>query len=460
VPINATQIKVIRKLLRSGATTRVMRLLQRIHPADMADLFSELNPTETKQFVDVLFTSRKAGATLRELPEALIVKLLDMISDERLAQMIGRQAPDDAVMFLQLLEEDRQREVMALIEPEDAREIERLMRHPEGTAGSVMTTEVLALEQDATTADALNEIRTRGDELEAIFYLYVVDDARRLKGVVPLRKLILAPDDIQLKDLMLTEPISGNVNDDQEEVAALVTKYNWLSLPVTDDDGTLVGVITVDDVIDVIHEEATEDFYHMAGLDEEDRVFTPVLQSARKRLGWILFNLGTAFVAAFVVGLFEATIQSIVALAVFMPVVAGLGGNSGSQSLTVIIRGIALGELEFSSAFRAVFKEFTVGLLVGAAAGVVTAGVVYGLSSAGVLQFNVQPLWLGLVLFLAMLANMAVGALVGAAIPLLLKALRLDPALGSHILVTAVTDTFGFFVFLGLATLMMSRLLG
>jgi len=211
----------------------------------------------------------------------------------------------------------------------------------------------------------------------------------------------------------------------------------------------MLGVITVDDVIDVIHEEATEDIYHLAGLSEEDRVFSPAGHSVRRRLPWMLVNLATAFLASWVVGLFQHTIQEIVALAVFLPIVAGMGGNGATQTLTVITRGIALGEIEFSSGLRAVTKEVAVGLAIGAATGLVSAGVVW--------VWNGNP-WLGLVLLLAMIANLAIAGLVGAAVPLVLKALRQDPALGSGVIVTTFTDCCGFFAFLGIATLLMDHL--
>jgi len=454
VPINPTQIKVIRKLLRSGATARVSRLLQRIHPADVADLFSEVNDTETKQLVDILFAAKLAGGTLRELPEGILENVLEMISDDRVAQMIDNEAPDDALLFLSLLPEERVEAIRKLLEPQQAAEITRLLLYPEGSAGSVMTTNVLALEQHCTAEDAINELRKQGEDLEAIFYLYVVDENNRLSGVIPLRKLILSAPGTRLHDLMVRDPISANARDDQESVAGIVAKYNFLSLPVTDDDGKLIGVVTVDDVIDVIHEEATEDFYHMAGLDEEDRVFSPVGQSVRKRLGWTLFHLLMVSAAALIISLYFESIQKLVALAVFLPVVAGLGGNSGTQALTVVIRGIALGELEFSSALRAIGKQLAVGLLVG-----VVAGLVASVLALAWRADTGLGLWIGPVLFVSLLGNMAVGAFVGAALPLLLKAVGRDPALGSGIVVGAITDAFGYFSFLALATLAM-RLLG
>ncbi len=218
---------------------------------------------------------------------------------------------------------------------------------------------------------------------------------------------------------------------------------------MTDDEDRLLGVITVDDVIEVIHEEATEDIYHLAGLSEEDRVFTPPMRSVRKRLPWMLVNLATAFLAAWVVGLFERSLQQVVALAVFLPVVAGMGGNGATQTLTVITRAIALGEIAFSSGLRAVTKEITVGIAIGAVTGLAAAAVA--------LLWQGSP-YLGLVLFLSMIANLAIAGLAGAAVPLVLKALHQDPALGSGVIVTTFTDCCGFFAFLGIATLLLDRL--
>jgi magnesium transporter len=276
-----------------------------------------------------------------------------------------------------------------------------------------------------------------------------VDEARCLRGVVPIRRLVSAPPDRRIRDLMIPNPVSVQVDADQEEVAQIVTRYELLAVPVTDVDGHMLGVITVDDVIDVITEEATEDMYHLAGLSEEDRVFSPAHQSIRKRLPWMFVNLGTAFLAAWVVGLFENTIERVVTLAVFMPVVAMLGGNAGIQSLTVITRGIALGEIEFSSGFQAALKEIAVGVAI---------GLLVGASAGGIAYASVGNPWIGVALAIALVATMAVAGLMGAAVPLLLKSLRLDPALGSGVIVTTFTDVFGFFSFLGIGTILLDRL--
>jgi magnesium transporter len=314
-----------------------------------------------------------------------------------------------------------------------------------------MTTDFVALDAKMTAQEAIDHIRARGSrgDNDAILYLYVVDDEGRLQGVVPIRRLVTSPPDRPCGELMIREPASVRADTDQEEVARIVARYNLLAVPVVDADGLMVGLITVDDVIDVIQEEATEDIYNLAGLDEEERVFSTVGLSVRKRLPWMVVNLATAFLAASVVGLFRHTIEQVVLLAVFMPVVAGMAGNAGTQALTVVTRGIALGETEFSSGMRAVGKQFLVGIIVGAVTGCL--GAVVGV------YWNGSPIF-GLVVFTAMLMSMAVAGLAGAAVPLLLKALKQDPALGSGVLVTTFTDAVGFFTFLGIATLFLDRL--
>jgi magnesium transporter len=256
--------------------------------------------------------------------------------------------------------------------------------------------------------------------------------------------LLLVPPDTPLKRIMTTDLISVRVDVNQEEVARLVASYNLLAIPVVDEENKLVGVITVDDVIDVIKDEATEDVYRLAGLASDDRVFTSPTDSLRKRLPWLIVNLVTAFLAASVVKIFEGTIGVVTSLAVFMPVVAGMGGNAATQTLAVIVRGIALGELTWSNSRKALLKEAVVGVGNGVACGVVGAGVVW------LMQGN--P-FLGLILGLAMVINMFVAAVAGTLIPLSLRALRVDPALASSVFITTLTDVFGFFSFLGLGAL-------
>jgi magnesium transporter len=281
-------------------------------------------------------------------------------------------------------------------------------------------------------------------DVEMVFYLYVVDERRHLVGVVSLRRLLLVPPDTPLKRIMTADVYSVRVDTDQEEVARQVASYNLLAIPVVDSENKLVGVITVDDVIDVIKDEATEDVFRLAGVSRDDGVLTPPSDSLRQRLPWLLVNLVTAFLAASVVGLFTDTISQWVILAAFMPVVAGMGGNAGTQTLAVIVRGLALGELTWSNSRHALIKEGLVGIGNGITTGLVGALVAWAIS---------RDWRIALILMAAMMINMFVAAIAGTLVPLGLRALKIDPALASSVFITTVTDMSGFLSFLGLATI-------
>jgi len=446
-PIGTT--RVLRRLLTSGLYTRAERLLERVHPADLGRLLTELTADEIRIVIDLLARQRRAAHTLSELPPEHTSRVFDALSDQRLADILSRLEIDDLLELVARIPEERRDAVRALLPNEKLDQLHKFEIYPPSSAGRVMTTSYVALDEKMTAQEAIDSIRAAGEAAETIFYLYVIDEARRLKGVVPIRRLVAAPPDRPVSEMMIREAVRVLPDADQEEVAQLVARYDLLAVPVTEVDGTLLGVITVDDVIDVITEEATEDMYHLAGLSEEDRVHTTALISIRRRLPWMILNLGTVFLAASVVGLFERTIEQLVALAAFLPVVGGMGGNGGVQALTVITRGIALGEIELSTGLRTVAKEMAVGAVIGACTGSLAAGVAWLWQGSPVL---------GAVLFVAMVTTLAVAGLLGAAVPLALKTLRQDPALGSGVIVTTLTDAFGFLTFLGMATLMLDRL--
>jgi len=443
--------RTLRRLLASGVTTRAERLLTKMPPADVAPLLADLTKDEVRTVIELLFRRRRAARVLRELPHEMLPQIFEAITDQRLAEVIARLEIDDLLELVEFIPEERRDEVLNRLPAHRRDELKKAELYPEASAGRVMTTSFVGLDEKMTAQEAIDSIRSIGEDNESILYLYVVDDQRCLRGVVPIRRLVAAPPSRPVGELMIREPVSVRAESDQEEVAAVVRRYDLLAIPVVDVDNRMLGVITVDDVIDVITEEATEDMYHLAGLSEEDRVFSPAHTSIRKRLPWMLLNLATCFLAAWVVGLFERTLEQVVALAIFMPVVAGMAGNGGTQSLTVITRGIALGELEFSSGLRAALKELAVGLAIGAMTGLASAAIAY--------YWHGSPV-IGLALFLAMVVSMAVSGLMGAAVPLGLKALRQDPALGSGVIVTTFTDVFAFFAFLGIATLLLDRVAG
>ncbi|MEE2678067.1 MAG: magnesium transporter [Myxococcota bacterium] len=443
--------RILRRLLASGVHGRAERLLARMAPADIAPLLSGLTQEEVASVIDLLFRQRRAARVLRELPPEMLPEIFDAVSDERLAGVLHHLEIDDLLELVEWIPEERRGTVVGRLPNAVRAELEKAELYPESSAGRVMQTSFVALDEKMTSQEAIDTLRARADDDESILYLYVVDDQQSLRGVVPIRRLVSAQPTRLVRDLMIPDPVSAQPDADQEQVAQIVARYDLLAVPVTDVDGRMLGVITVDDVIDVITEEATEDMYHLAGLSEDDRVFSPAHIAVQKRLPWMLVNLATAFLAAWVVGLFERTLEQVVALAIFMPVVAGMGGNGGIQSLTVITRGIALGEIEFSSGLRAAVKEFAVGLVIGAITGAVAAGLAY---------FSVGIPAIGTALFLSMVVTMAAAGLMGAAVPLLLKAVRLDPALGAGVIVTTFTDVFAFFSFLGIGTLLLDRLTG
>ena len=386
---------------------------------------------------------------LRELPPELLPQVFEALSDQRLAEVLSRLEVDDMLDLVEGVPEERREAVRQLLPASKRAELRHAELYPADSAGRVITTSFVALDETMTAQEAIDSVRAAGDSAEQILYLYVVDELRHLMGVVPIRRLVSAPPDKPCADLMIAQPISIPPDADQEEAAQLVARYDLLAIPVTDIDGTMLGIITVDDVIDVITEEATEDMYHLAGLSEEDRVFTSARVSIRKRLPWMVLNLITTFIAGFVVFQFQETISQLVILAAFLPVVGGMGGNGGIQTLTVITRSIALGEIEFSSGLRAIGKEMAVGFVIGTAAGVLSGLIAYA--------WDGNPA-MGIVRLFSMMATMTIAGLLGAAVPLALNALRQDPALGAGVIVTFATDALGFLIFLGIATALLDRL--
>ena len=440
----------VRRLLRIGATANLFNLLQKQHPADLAAVFGELPERDRKAaFTIVVERSPKlAMEAVSELgPEAAAQLLADRPAEE-IAKLIQEIPSDDAAAVVDYLPEDLSSAVLELMRPKESGQVENLLEYPEKTAGRIMNPNVFALSEELTVGEGITELQSSRD-VEMVFYLYIVDVRRHLVGVTSLRRLLLVSPETPLKRIMTPDLISVRVDTDQEEAARLVASYNLLAIPVVDEENKLVGVITVDDVIDVIKDEATEDIYRLAGVTADERVFTPPGESLTKRLPWLAVNMVTAFLAATVVSLFEHTIDQVVALAVFMPIVAGMGGNAGMQTLTVIVRGIALGELTWGNTRKALVKEMAVGLGNGLALGALGAVVVFLMKGNPVL---------GGVLGLAMVINMFIAATAGTLIPLGLRAMKVDPALASSVFITTFTDVAGFASFLGLATVFLKYL--
>lgn len=440
----------VKRLQRIGATVNLLNLLQKQHPADIAEVLTELSEGDRRSSFEVLLSgnTRLAMEALSEIDSEVGQTLLINRSPDEIAVLLAELPSDDAAALVDHLPDELSVEVLELMRHLNADEVQHLLEYEDQTAGRIMNPNVFALGEDVTAGEAIQALQT-SREVEMVFYLYVVDARRHLVGVVSLRRLLLVSQETQLKRIMTAEMISARVDTDQEEVAREVANYNLLAIPVVDESNKLVGVITVDDVIDVIKDEATEDILRLAGVAADEHVFTSPLEAWKKRLPWLGINLVTATLAALVVREFQATVEQVVALAAFMTVVASMGGNAATQTLTVIVRGIALGELTWSNSSRALGKEALVGL---------GNGLVLGIAGALVAWVIVGNPYFGLILALAMLINMLVASVAATLIPIALRAINVDPALASSVFITTLTDVFGFFAFLGLATIFLQYL--
>ena len=440
----------VKRLQRIGATVNLLNLLQKQHPADIAEVLTELSDGDRRSSFEVLLSgnTRLAMEALSEIDSEVGQTLLINRSPDEIAVLLAELPSDDAAALVDHLPDELSVEVLELMRHLNADEVQHLLEYEDQTAGRIMNPNVFALGEDVTAGEAIQALQT-SREVEMVFYLYVVDARRHLVGVVSLRRLLLVSQETQLKRIMTAEMISARVDTDQEEVAREVANYNLLAIPVVDESNKLVGVITVDDVIDVIKDEATEDILRLAGVSADEHVFTSPLEAWKKRLPWLGINLVTATLAALVVREFQATVEQVVALAAFMTVVASMGGNAATQTLTVIVRGIALGELTWSNSSRALGKEALVGL---------GNGLVLGIAGALVAWVIVGNPYFGLILALAMLINMLVASVAATLIPIALRAINVDPALASSVFITTLTDVFGFFAFLGLATIFLQYL--
>ncbi len=443
-----TLLAHLENLIRRNREFDIIDLFSEIHPADIADLIDQLDENDKFKLFSLLDVE-KASDVILELSGASREQIIEDLSSQQLTKIIDEMDSDDAADLIAELSDDRARTVLASIKPEYSGEVKELLKYGEDTAGGIMQSELVSVPKNASINNAFQAVVDASDEIQNIYNILVVDEHNRLVGAVPLQRLITAKRFTPVVDIIDKSIPSVPPNMDQEEVARLFEKYDLVSLPVVDDTGRLLGRITVDDIVDVMKEETSEDIYRFAGLDEDDTVFNKTADSVKKRLPWLYLNLVTALVSVLVIGFFEETIQMMVALAVFMPVVAALGGNAGSQTLTLIVRGMALGEITFQNAKRAFLRQVAVGIANGVAVGIVIGLIAW--------LWKDIPL-LGVILGLAMIISVFAGTLVGVLIPLGLKRFRLDPALGSHIFLTAFTDAFGFLVFLGLATLFLSIL--
>ncbi len=435
--------QLLTKLLRHGAYPQLRKIVDKTPAADLGPALPLLLDDDRRRVLSLLIEAGKAGRAILNLDDDDLRDIVDHLDDASIAAICSSSAPDDAADLLDNLPEDRRERILELLGATQSAKLASLLEGEEETAGALMNTEFLALDEELSVAQAIEAIR-QYPRKESFFYVYCTDADSHLTGVLSLRSLILAPPSAKLQDLMVQSVVRVQIDSTPEEVAQIVSKYDLLSVPVVDLQNRLVGVVTVDDVIDVIQEQAEEDLLHLAGVAAEERVSTPAKRSFAARFPWLAINLLTAFLASWVVSMFQGTIEKWAALAVFMPIVAGMGGNAGTQTLTVFVRGLALGEVDWSSGFKPIWKEALVGF---------GNGVANGLLTTLVVGFWTHDWILAWILLAAMIFNLVIAGVAGGIVPLALEKLGFDPAIASSIFVTTFTDVGGFFSFLGLATI-------
>jgi len=436
----------IQYLIEQDNQQAAIELLSQFRPGDQGEVIEEL-PIETQQEILTTLPPEEAAEILEHLEPEDVVKVSEGVDSSVLSDILDEADSDITADILRQLPEEQAQDVLG--EMEEAAEVIPLLQYPDDSAGGRMILEYLVVKDYATTADTLDTLRQQEPEVKDIRSVFVVDAEEHLVGELSVARLALARPKTMVRDIMDSDIIFVTSETHQEECARVMEHYNLYQLPVVDKDRRLVGVIMSEDIIDVIEEEATEDMYKLAGIPGE-RVFGPLSISMRNRLPWLSINLITTFLAALVISIFESTIARVVTLAVFLPVVAGQGGIGGTQTLTLVVRSMALGEISRRGGFRLLGREISLGLIHGILLGVAVAVVAF------IWKGNYM---LGAVLGMAMVGNMVIAGLTGAGIPLLLTRLRIDPAVASAVVVTTCTDVVGFFLFLGLATALVSFLI-
>ncbi|MBS3826019.1 magnesium transporter [Candidatus Bipolaricaulota bacterium] len=420
------------------------KALNDLHPVEAADKLRSLSDSEAAERIEELDLDF-AAEVFESMDPWQVSGVFRELSGKLQARILERMEPDDSVDLLQELSPETRQVILGRIDSLTRKRLGTLLKYPPDTAGGTMSPEVLSLPENMTVGNAVDRLRKREEEYENINYVYVTDQDGNLTGVLPLRNFAFREPELRLSEVMNPEVQTVSPDLDREKVARLFDKYDYLALPVVNDEGRLLGVITVDDVIDILRQEDTEDMLEMVGISDarEESVWTPWRTSMKHRLPWLVINLGTALLAAIVVSVFESTIAKYAVLAVFMPVIAGQGGNSGSQTVTLLIRGIALGEITDGQSYKALVKEATLGLLHGLSIGIIVGLIAFFWNGSGKVA---------LIVGVSMVLSMIVAGIAGVLIPVGLKKVGLDPALSANIWMTTVTDVAGFFFLLGLAS--------
>ena len=440
--VEARLIEEVKGLIQQNRLDALKLLVEDMRPADVADLIEHLADKERIVIFELL-GPEDAGDVLVEIEPPVQERILKDLDSKAISEIVAELDSDDAADLVGDLPADRAREVIESVDDAVSDELEKLLPFPEDTAGGIMALEYLAVKASATVGDAIGTIRKEGKEIENLYYIWVVDDFQRLVGVISIKDLVLEPDQRKVSDIMNPDVISVTVDQDQEEVANIVSRYDLVSIPVVDDQYRLVGRITHDDIIDVIEEEIEEDMNLMAGVIDQEITEESTIKISRARLPWLIAALFGGILAAAVINQFEASIQTMISLSFFFPVVMAMGGNTGTQAATVVVRGLATGDIGLMHIGKRLWMELRVAFINGVICGIIL-GIIVG--------FWVGDYRLGLIVNMALFSIILLSGLIGAAVPLILKRLNIDPALAAGPFVTTTNDILSLVIYLGLAT--------
>jgi len=438
----------VRRLNRRGAVAHLLKLLQKTHPADMAWVFRHLAPEERKKIFNIIAQTESVGEFLSEVDQSIMLELVQDLTPKFMVAIIAEMASDDVADLLEALPEEMANEIRKLMVKEDRDEVDELLQYHPESAGGLMSPDFMALDGELTAGDAIKIVQEHSEEMEMSFYLYITHGDGQLAGVISLRELLLHPPYRQLKNIMNTNVTSVTTDTNQDEVAHVISQYNILAVPVVDNSYKLVGIVTVDDIIDVIREEASEDFLQMAGAGKDTEILLkPTMANAMTRAPWLFASWMGGIVAMLIISAFNKELQKVLALASFIPIINGMGGNIATQSSTIIIRGIATGRVNMQAVGKVVFKEMRVGLFLGA---------VYG-SFLGILAFFGYSQYqnLGFVVGIGMFFVMTLAATVGTFVPLVLRRLNFDAAIATGPFVTTSTDILGVLTYFTIAKILL-----
>lgn len=442
-------LEMVRRLNRRGASGNLKKLIIKTHPADLAWVFRHLTSDERSKVFGIIAQTDLVGEFLSELDESIMIDLVQGLSVQYMAGVVANMATDDAVDLLEALPAELADNIRTHMQKKDREEVDELLQYHPQSAGGLMSTDYMSLDEEMSVGDAITLVQKRSEEKEMVFYLYITHGESQLSGVLSLRELLMHPPHRQLKNIMNGNVISVNTDTDQEEVAHIVSQYNILAVPAVDSIYNLVGIVTVDDIIDVIREEATEDFLQMAGTGKDREILLKsTKESALLRAPWLFASWLGGIITMFVIGTFHEELTKVLALASFIPVVMGMGGNIATQSSTIIVRGIATGRINMQEFSRVVFKEMRVGLIL---------GIIYGLFLGVVAYFSYsEPVMLGLVVSTSIFFCMVTAATIGALVPLVLKRFDVDAAIATGPFVTTSIDILGVALYFWVAKLFLN----